>query len=140
MVTTGSNIRTYLLTKSAITDLVGTRLRPDLLAQSDALPAITYTEMYTTHLYTLSAAAGIEECMLELMIYSNTRAEADSIADTVRQQLQGFRGTAGSIEVISCQLDDSGHGYEPATDDSEQGKYLAGLRFQVIVTESIPTF
>ena len=140
MTTTGSNIRTYLLTKSAITDVIGTRLRPDILAQSDTLPAMTYTEMYTNHFYTIDAAAGIENCMLEIMVYSETRTQADSLADLVRQQLQGYRGTAGSGEVISCKLDDTGHGYEQPTDDSDNGKYISGLRFDIHVQETTPTF
>jgi len=68
MANTGSNIRTYLLTKSAITDLVATRIRPDVLAQGDALPAIIYSELYTNHQHTLTGAAGIEECLLELSV------------------------------------------------------------------------
>ena len=140
MANTGSNIRTYLLTKSAITDLVSTRIRPDLLAQSDSLPAIVYSEIFTNHQHTLTAAAGIEECMLELMCYSSTRTEADSLADLVRQQLQGYRGTAGSVEVISSKLDDTGHGYEQPQDDSEDGKYITALRFLIHVTETVPTF
>jgi len=140
MANTGSNIRTYLLTKSAITDLVATRIRPDVLAQGDALPAIIYTELYTNHQHTLTGAAGIEECLLELMCYSSTRAQADSLADLVRQQLQGFRGTAGAVEIISCLLDDTGHGYEQPQDDSDSGKYITAARFNVKVQETIPTF
>jgi len=140
MANTGSNIRTYLLTKSAITDVVSTRMRPDVLAQSDSLPAMTYSELYTNHSHTIGAAAGIEECMLEIMCYSETRTQAGSLADLVRQQLQGYRGTAGSVEVTSSQLDDTGHGYEQPTDDSDNGKYITALRFRIHVQETIPTF
>ena len=140
MATTGSNIRTYLLTKSAVTDVISTRLRPDVLAQSDSLPAATYSEIYTNHIHTVSAAAGIEECMLEIVCYSSTRTQADSLADTIRQQLQGYRGASGSVQVMSCQLDDTGHGYEKPEDDSDQGKYLTALRFRIHVQETIPTF
>ena len=140
MATTGSNIRTYLLTKSAITDVIGTRLRPDVLAQSDSLPAATYNELYTTHGHTIGAAAGIEDCMLEITCYSDTRTESDSLADLIRPQLQGYRGTAGSLAVMSCQLDDTGHGYEQPQDDSDQGKHITALRFRIHVEETIPTF
>ena len=140
MATTGSSIRTYLLTKSAITDLIGTRLRPSSLAQSDSLPAMTYQELWTNHTYKLSGAAGIEECLLELVCFATTRTATDSLADIVRQQLQGYRGTAGSVQVISSQLDDSGHGFDPPADDSDNGKYRASLRFMISVTETIPTF
>ena len=140
MATTGSNIRTYLLTKSAITDVVATRIRPDVLAQGDSLPAMVYLELYTSHVHTLAAAAGIEECMLEFACYSETRVEADSLADLVRQQLQGYRGTAGSVEVISSTLDDTGHSYEHPTDDSDSGKHITTLRFRIHVIETIPTF
>ncbi len=140
MATTGSNIRTYLLTKSAITDLIGTRLRPSSLAQSDSLPAMTYQELFTNHSYTLTAAAGVEECWLELVCFAATRTATDNLADIVRQQLQGYRGTAGSVEVISSLLDDSGHGFDVPADDSDQGKYRATLRFRISVQETIPTF
>jgi len=140
MATTGSNIRTYLLTKSAITDLIGTRLRPSSLAQTDTLPAMTYQELFTNHSYTLNSAAGIEECWLELVCFASTRTATDNLADVLRQQLQGFRGTAGNVEVISSQLDDSGHGFEVPQDDSDAGKYRATLRFRISVQETIPTF
>ena len=140
MATTGSNIRTYLLTKSAVTDVIGTRLRPDVLAQSDSLPAATYSELFTNHSHTISGAAGIEDCTLEIVCSSTTRTQADSLADTIRQQLQGYRGTAGSVEVMSCQLDDTGHGYQQPQDDSDQGTYLTALRFRIHVQETIPTF
>ena len=136
----GVNLRTYLLTKSAITALVSQRIRPDALTEDETLPAIVYQEGGTEHEETVAAAGGIVHARVYVDCIDDSRADANTLAETVRTQLHGFRGTLGSATVLGCDLLDRVKDYEPPADGSDDGRYVTTLTFRITASETVPTF
>ena len=136
----GVDVRTYLLTKSDVTDIVSTRVRPDALTQEEALPAVAYQETDTTHEQHLTAAAGILHARLHLDCYADTRRGANSLAETIRTQLHGYRGSAGSATILACELVNRTKGYDPPPDGSDDGRYVTSLAFRITAEETAPSF
>jgi hypothetical protein len=134
-----SGIRTYLLTITGVTNLVGTRIRPDALIENETWPAIVLTETSTEHIHTLNRSAGFAESDIDVACFSDTRLEAESVAEAVRDAMQGYIGAAGSETIKSCRLDSRNSVYLTPDDGSDAGIYMTSLSFRVVVTESIPT-
>ena len=134
-----SGLRTYLLTITGVTDLVSTRIRPDALAQNETFPAVVLSETRSEHFADLTGSAGMAESLVEVACFSATRLEAESVAELVRQALQGYGGTAGSETITHTILDSRDSGYLVPADGSDDGLYVTALDFRIFLTESIPT-
>lgn len=133
-------IRTYLLTKSTVTDEVSTRIRPDALVQDETLPALVIQETSSDHEELLNGAGGISHSSITIACYAATRIKADQVAEIIRQVLHGYTGSAGSQTIQASQLEDRAVGYLVPNDGSDVGLYVNSLDFRITFTETIPTF
>ena len=133
-------IRTYLLTKTTVTDEVSTRIRPDALAQNETMPALVIQETASDHEEQLSGAGGISQSSVTIACYADTRIKADEVAEVIRLVLHGYTGSAGSQTIQASQLEDRAVGYLVPNDGSDDGLYVNSLDFRITFTESIPTF
>lgn len=133
-------IRTYLLTKTTVTNEVGSRIRPDALIENETMPALVIQETASDHEEQLSGAGGISQSSVTIACYSNTRMEADSVAEIVRQVLHGYTGAAGNETIQSSQLEDRANGYMTPVDGGDVGLYFNNLDFRITFTETIPIF
>jgi len=136
----GTGIRTYLLTVTAVTDLVSSRIRPDALIQKETFPAIVIDETNTDHEHIISGGGGIVTSEINVSCYAETRLAAEGLAEKVRGGLQGYEGSAGGETIQSCQLSSRVSGYLVPADGSDGGLYVTSLNFQIVLTESIPSF
>lgn len=115
------SVRDYLLTKTAVTALVSTRIYPDVLPQAATLPAVTYTKISTVHNHTLSALAGLASCRIEFSCYALTRRIANSIADAIQQcGIVAVKGLTYSTDIRGVYLEDGQQTYQEAPSDGSQ--------------------
>lgn len=75
----------------------------------------------------------------EIDCWADSYSGADTLAEAVRQELQGFSGTMGSDTVTSVTLDDEEDAYEPPDDGSDEGIFRITLRYRIQYRESKPT-
>jgi len=136
----GTGIRTYLLTVTAVTDIVSSRIRPDALIQNETFPAIVIDETNSDHEHTISGGGGIVTSQMTVACYSETRLAAENLGEKVRAALQGYEGSAGSETIQSSQLSGRASGYLVPADGSDGGLYVTSLSFEIVLTESIPSF
>lgn len=142
-----NDIRIYLLAQAPIAQLLGSdapgapaRLSPQERQQNGPLPAIVYERTGTEHLQGLEAAIGYATAHLEFDCMSATYAGARQLAECLRGELQGFRGTMGNQKICSVQLQDESDDFDPPADGSTQGVYHVIHSYDFQFTESIPTF
>lgn len=88
----------YLLTKSAITALIGTRIRPIALQQGEALPAIAYSLVGESIDYRHSGK-NYTESRMQFDVVATSYLAAKTIAEALDATLSGLSGTVGSIVV-----------------------------------------
>lgn len=131
-----STIRTYLLSQSAITDLVSTRIFPGFIPASNTLPSITYHVFSTDHEYDIDSAAGFAVKRIQFDIWAETYAETKTIGEQLRQELQGY--SAGSIHVVL--LDNQIDLFTQPKHADETPLYHLSQQYRIIYEESVPSF
>jgi len=142
-----TDIRRLLLSKSAITSLVGNRVFPSYVPQKNAAwPCITYTVVSNNSAHHLQGGAGFAERRLQIDVYAKTEESRDNVVEALRNQLQGFpaAGTSGTIGagtvVTSIVYKGSRDLYESDQEKADVGYFRNSTDYWIRFQESAPTF
>lgn len=133
----GYSVRSYLLSKSAITDLIGSRMYPDAMKKSATMPAVIYYVISSTHDHKMSDVAGMIHSRIEFDCYGMTRLEANEVADAIKScGITGYRGTTQGNFINGVEID-SGDQYlnEAPTDGNQEHRYVTTFDLLVHYTE-----
>lgn len=133
----GSAFRSLCMTKTAITNLISTRMYPDVLVQSAQMPAVVYYVVSTRREKLIGKMSRMAHARIQIDCYALTRSGANAIAEAFRTcQLDEYRGTTGSIFFNGIEIED-GEQYiqEPPTDGNQEHRYLTSFDLLVHYTE-----
>lgn len=97
-----AELRTYTLAGAGVSALVGTRMHARMLPQTPVLPALTYLRVDTRREHDMAGPDGLPRPRLQVTCWATTPAGAYDLAATVRQRLDGYRGTWGAVVIGSC--------------------------------------
>ena len=136
---------TYLKTKSAVTDIIGSgadaRIEPGSLTQGVAVPAIAYRRISTTHYSTINGTvAGLASTRMEINAIADTQLAADQLGEAIR--LCGIldiqRETVASVMIQGVFIDAGNRQYteEPEPGD-HQRRYVASQDYQIVFNEEV---
>lgn len=141
------DLRKYLLGKSAITTLIGTRMFPDQIPQLNrTFPCVTYQIISSLPQMHLTGGAGWCETRVQLDVYAELETERASIAEALRDELQGFptgsptTGNMGTATVSSVVPGNGRNLYEPPQDNSDTGLYRHSVDYWLRHSQSVPTY
>lgn len=137
------DLRAFLLTLSAVTDVVGsTKVRPDVAEQDDEPPYIVIQTRRIDHANSLDGLGGLAKATIEIHCVSLSAVERWEMVEDVRINdtnpgtgLAGYSGTAGTRE-IEAHLTDTVSGFNPATDGSEKDVYYCVSTYIVEYAEA----
>lgn len=104
---TGIAIFNILTNASAVTDIVGSQIFPDMATQQATYPFIVYEINSTTSTETKDGPSKLDEVTVNVMSYSNSYQQAQELAAKVRTALDRTRGTFEGVEVQSIQFENS---------------------------------
>lgn len=142
-----NDIRTYLLTQSPITTLVGTdaagamaRIYNSDRQQGIETDSIVLERIATDHEHTLTAAAGYATAIFQFDCISTSRAGSKTLGEALRGEMDGFIGTMGSTSVKWAEMQDEHDDFDPAADGGSKGLYHVIQTYAVSYFESVPTF
>ena len=93
-------INTYLLTQSAVTNIVASRIYPVILPQKPTYPAITYRDDEHSFDESFDGQNGLVESFYEIDAWSDTYVGAETLATAVRAALMNYTGTMGNVTSI----------------------------------------
>jgi hypothetical protein len=99
-------LRTALVSTTAVTSLVSSRIYPVLAPASAALPFVTWRRSGIDREQTLGGPMGMPRVSVEYSIYGTTYEEARQVADAMRRVLDGYGGTSDNTEVKQASLED----------------------------------
>lgn len=88
--------RQYLLSISAVSTLVGTRIRVMRLQQNETLPAISYMIDDSWRIESQKGGTGLVRTRMQVDHWAASMLDARTLSEATRKVLQGFRGTMGS--------------------------------------------
>lgn len=139
MASISETLRTIILDDATVSGKVGSRVVPDVLAQSEAIPAVVYRKQYTQHYRTLAGSkAGMAVATFELMSFADTRIAADELANDVRLSLLDAKGTIGGIDIRDVTMSE-GESYlvEQNTEGSHELRYANYIECEIHYREAV---
>lgn len=106
-------IRNVLVTNTAVSTLIGSRVYPVLAPdpQTAPLPFITWRRIAVQRSQTLAGPSGTPMVMLSLDIYAATYEAARGLADKCRVALDGWGGVFENTEVANVTLENESDGF-----------------------------
>ena len=97
--------RNALVSSTAVSSLVGTRIYPVLAPAAAALPFAVYRRSSIQRQQTLAGPLGLPRVNMEMQIYATTYEGAREAADAFRSVLDGYGGTLNNVEVQNASLE-----------------------------------
>lgn len=95
-----------------VSDIVGTRVYPDVLPQGVTYPAIRYARISTPRYRDFSGPAGRARPRFQIDCYGTGKADVLSLAAAVRAVLDGYAGTSATVRIDASAAEDEGGSYE----------------------------
>lgn len=94
----------YLLTNSTdVTDIVSTRVYPEIAEQNAALPYVVYNISNNEPTDTKHDVSQLDTAQIEVNVYSESYTECIDLAVAVRAALDRVKGTYAGVDVQSIQ-------------------------------------
>jgi len=131
-------LRAKLLSYSAISTLIGTRLYPSALLQGCTLPAVVYTKISTQREHSMSDVTKLAHATYQFDCYSLTKDEADSVSKAIQDSgIVAFRGTESGIVICGVEIPSGEYdGDESPTDGNQAHRYITSFDLQVHYQEA----
>tara|TARA_Y100000004_G_C8875452_1_gene395177 strand:- start:24 stop:446 length:423 start_codon:yes stop_codon:yes gene_type:complete len=136
----GRGLRAYLVSKTSVTDEVGTRIYPGVLPQDATLPAVVYNLVFAEIHDVLTGSSGSLTSTVQIDVYSDSHISSNGAAEAIRLVTQGYSGAMGSETINSVRLRNRNETYEPPTDGSDLGRHRVMLELDITHTNTIPSF
>lgn len=121
--------RRYLVSRSAITDLVSTRVRCGALAVNETLPAIAIHQISETR-ETTHDGAGLFRTLLQIDVVATNDSDLEEIASALIVELHGYVGALGNMYAQAIFLEDSFDEFDEEAQDG--GEFIKRLEFVIM--------
>jgi hypothetical protein len=128
-------LRSALVSTTAVTSLVSSRIYPVLAPASAALPFVTWRRSGIEREQTLGGPMGMPRVTVEYSIYGTTYEEARQTADAMRLVLDGYGGTLDNTEVKQASLEDESDDFVQLAGADLPPVYQVTQRYDVWWTE-----
>ena len=134
-----------LRSNSAIAALVSTRIYPNSVPQTAALPAITYQVVSITRGHHLTATDGVNSARVRFVVCTKNVIDGEAIAEAVRQRFDGFTGalftaSGGYVAVVETLALDEADGYTEPQDGTGRPFNFTLLDYLIRYREPRPTY
>lgn len=137
-------LATLWLSKTAITDLVSTRIhwgahRPQGQPLRDG-PAITYWKITGEDQLYQGGTSTLETCRVRVRCWAAAPDTAAAVRNALRDETQRYSGTiAESVTVVQATFADDAEDYLEPVDRSDGGAYLAEIDLHVWWRPPVPS-
>lgn len=106
---------------------LGTRIMPDMATQTVAYPFAVYEIGGTLPTDTKDGSSRLDTVEANIMIYAQSHATAQDIAEKVREAMDRKRGTFASVEIDSIRFTDQ----RSAQFDFEKNVFVVDQTYQI---------
>lgn len=114
--TEGKAIYNLLRTDSDITNLVSSRIYPQIASQGADFPFIVYLLVDVDPSDTKSGVSTLDQSRYDIVVASKTYSEVSTITELVRNRLDRYSGTIESVVIDSIQFQSVDADNDPATE------------------------
>ena len=114
--TEGKAIYNLLRTDDDITNLVSSRIYPQIASQGADFPFIVYLLVDVDPSDTKSGVSTLDQSRYDIVVASKTYSEVSTITELVRNRLDRYSGTVESVVIDSIQFQSVDADNDPATE------------------------
>lgn len=136
-------LHVYFASKTAITDVVSTRLYRVKRPQGSDLPALTWRKVSGQDQLYQKGTTTLAECRVEVTCWASIPSGAETLRNAVRDVCQRYSGTITSGEesvvVVLIRIEDDAEFYDPPLDASDNGAYSATIDLHIWWRPPAPT-
>jgi hypothetical protein len=97
-------LRTYLLTQTSLTALIGDKIYPGRPDQNATMPYIVLIDISNVFDHTHEGQSSLESPVKQLTIYSTVKAQSMAIAGFVKTAIRDFSGTLSGLLIHWIKL------------------------------------
>lgn len=130
-------IRTRLLGDATLATLISDRLYPFTAIQGKSLPFVTYQTVGKEFFNHLTALTGLTVGSLQIDIWSLSLDTLLQIEERIRVRLNGFIGTAESVNVQGTILEEASDNHQQLDDGRETALFRRTLTYRVIYVQTV---
>lgn len=125
--------RAYLLSHTAVSDIVGQRIYADKLPQNAVLPAVVLKIQSERLDHSLQGLSGIVATRIQVECYATTRITSNALADTVIWcGIDKIKGMYTGLNIRGVMVEDGRRSYEDdETGGGDDARYVSQFDFQV---------
>lgn len=129
----------YLNSIAGITAQAGTRVYPAPAPEDATYPLIVYQRISTVRVRSMLGGSQLAKARLQINAHAQTYAAAKTLADEIRNALDDYAGTMGTVNVSGCFLEDDAD--MPDVSPDLLGNRLYGVRMDFLIgyQETVPT-
>lgn len=129
-------LRAALVANATVAGLLGTKIYP-LAADTDAsLPWVTWRRSAIRRQPTLSGPMGVPIVTIEYTVFAATYESARTVADAIRQVLDGYTGTADNTTVRQTSLEDESDDFATLNGAELPDAYAVRQTYEVLWQET----
>lgn len=133
-------LRTYLLSKDAVSDLVGgTRIFPGIIPKGKEQPAVMYQRISSYRVRSMTGSSNLTKTRFQLSCWATLYKSAHQLAENIRLAVDGFSGVMGSTPVNAVFIEDQDEDNEPAIGSEADKRFVVRLDISIWHYESSPT-
>ena len=136
MADVGKAIRTRLLSVSAVTNLVSTRIYPLTLPQGVTMPAVRYQRISGNSDPHIRGTTGTATARLQFDILATTYAAAESLREAIREAIDQYTGTSSGVVIHSCNATSHLDLFDEPVHGDAVGLYQMVSDYEIIHSES----
>jgi hypothetical protein len=136
-----TDLMAYLRDDAGLSGLVGDRIRFDWMKQNAAYPYVTLTRIDDVGHHHATAAAKIRSPRYQIDVWALNNEDRAAVSEALANALDGLRGTVGSTDVRSVQVQDHGRDLTEPPKDA-RGKAIYRTSMDVIfwyAPEAVPS-
>lgn len=105
-------LRTFLLADAALLAAVASRVYLIKLPQGTTADSIVYNRISGAGDYVMSGLSGFTQHRYQIDAWSQTGDGADTLANLIRDRLDGYKGTMGTIKVHGVRMVEQREDYD----------------------------
>lgn len=128
-------VRNRLVTTTAVSTIVGSKVYPVLAPADAALPFITWRRMSVQRQQSLQGPIGVPTVMLSVDLFAETYEAARELADAVRLSLDGWGGTFQNTVVSNVSLENESDGFATLAGGDLPPVYTVQMTFSILWQE-----
>lgn len=99
-----------------VSGLVGTRIYPNVIPQDVSLPAIAYQRISAMRVFSHGGPSCLARPRFQITCLATSYSSAKAVANAVRGALNGYVGTAATVEIQASFIQNE---FDTFTDDDD---------------------